>query len=65
MRCRHPNATVVEIRDHGRTQIATIECKDCDLTLYTPVRPWISNHACHRVHKAPQWAQRLIDRAAL
>jgi len=57
-RCKHPNARVIELR--GNT--ATIRCEDCGpLELYAPIRPWISNHACRRVHKAPKWAQKLID----
>lgn len=57
-RCKHPKAFVKQIDGN----MALIRCEDCGpLELWTPVTPWVSNHACRRVHKAPKWAQRLID----
>lgn len=56
-RCKHPNARLTELRGN----MATIRCDDCVLVLHTPRVPYVSNHACRRVHKAPKWAQRLID----
>lgn len=56
-RCRHPRARVTAMEGN----MATIRCDDCELTLYTPRVPYVSRHACRRVHKAPAWAQQLID----
>lgn len=56
-RCKHPDARVVRLEGN----MATIRCDACELTLYTPAVPYVSRHACRRVHKAPKWAQRLID----
>lgn len=57
-RCKHPNARVVSLKGNS----ALIRCEDCGpLELYTPIKLWVSNHACRRVHKAPKWAQKLID----
>jgi len=57
-RCKHPNARVVEIRGNS----AKIRCEDCGpLELWCPVVPRVSNHACRRIHKAPKWAQKLIE----
>lgn len=64
MRCKHPNARLVELRNpSGPHGYFRARCDDCDLTVMGIPYPIVSRHPCRRVSRPPKWCERLIAAA--